>query len=140
MACGRGHRAFAELLLARGADPGIRRHGGRTPLTIAAYNGHEPTLALLLRCCHDALEVADDERCTPLWYAARHGRTQALRLLLTAGADAWAAGEGDTLPLEVARSKGRLACVEALEVRGWVVCVWVGRGGEGRRGWGLTWS
>ncbi|XP_036401237.1 ankyrin repeat domain-containing protein 50-like [Megalops cyprinoides] len=93
-----------ELLLSRGADPGIGDHQGQTPLTLAARQGHVRALRALLdwagrRGAEGAALVdrADSEGWTPLRSAAWGGHGEAVRLLLAAGAEVDGCdGEGRT--------------------------------------------
>jgi len=75
-ACGNGHNAVIELLLAHGADLAAHRGGGQTALHWAAIGGHPETVELLLRH-RPPLEVRNAYGGTvleqALWSAAHGG-------------------------------------------------------------------
>lgn len=90
-----GSADIAKLLLSRGADPLISDHQGQTPLTLASRQGHVKVLSALLDWAKGKqpemvarmVEHADSEGWTALRSAAWGGHSQAVRLLLDAGAD-----------------------------------------------------
>lgn len=111
-----GFPTLAELLLQRGAKPALANRDGETPLSVAAYRGHEDTVQVLLKygaslkdtdpdaliyatmnCWDGAAKVliehgADLNRQTAEGYtalilAARNGCPGIARLLLERGAD-----------------------------------------------------
>lgn len=77
------NRKGVELLLAAGADPDARQHGGWTPLMAAAASGEEAIVSLLLSDGadvtatadngKDAAELADDRGCHGLARRLRRG-------------------------------------------------------------------
>ena len=83
------HASAVSVLIEAGADPGaVSTTSGVTPLHLAAKatNGESTVRALLEHGAPvDALESAFGQ--TPLMFAASHGRTAAVRELLSHGAD-----------------------------------------------------
>jgi cytohesin len=109
-----GSVACVEALLARGADPTIAGHGGRTLLHQCAYNsssrlvkdGAMPRIAALLLDAGADIEAKDNLHYTPLIAAAYRGSADIVRLLLERGADVRASGqEGYATPLSQVRAK-----------------------------------
>jgi ankyrin repeat protein len=107
-----GHLEVVRLLLEHGADVGrtTRDPEARTALACALERdfGTEQVVELLLARGADP-ELGTAER-SPLQLAAEHGRLDAARLLLAAGAQAANRPAGTPTPLELARS--RLAQLE----------------------------
>jgi len=101
-------------LLAAGAD--VDEKGGptlNTPLFVAAHQGHEGILQILL--LHGADTAATD--CygwTPLHRAANRGREAVLNLLIAHGADVSAENNGGETPLLCAACWGHDAVVTIL--------------------------
>ena len=89
------------------------RMAGGTPLIIAAYNGHEAIVRLLLEAGADK-EAKDNDGFTPLINAAYNGHEAVVRLLLEAGADK-EAKDNDGDPLIIAAMSGHEAIVRLLE-------------------------
>ncbi|CAK6971733.1 ankyrin repeat domain-containing protein 50 [Scomber scombrus] len=94
-----------ELLLTQGSDPLISDHQGQTPLTLASRQGHVKVLSVLLEWSKNQepetaasmMEHVDNEGWTALRSAAWGGHSEAVRLLLDAGADVDGCdGEGRT--------------------------------------------
>lgn len=90
-----GSANVAKLLLTNGSDPLISDHQGQTPLTLASRQGHVNVLSLLLEWAKiqhpetagQMMEHVDNEGWTALRSAAWGGHSEAVRLLLDAGAD-----------------------------------------------------
>ncbi|KAH7228879.1 ras guanine nucleotide exchange factor domain-containing protein [Fusarium oxysporum] len=94
-------------------DVDARDISGWTPLCLAAVEGHEAVVQLLLDRGANT-EAADKEGRTPLWYAALKGHEAVVRLLLDRGAYIEAADwEGQT-PLSRAAANGHEAVVKLL--------------------------
>ncbi|XP_078118523.1 uncharacterized protein ankrd50l isoform X2 [Sander vitreus] len=90
-----GSANVAELLLTHGSDPLISDQQGQTPLTLASRQGHVKVLSVLLEWTKSQepetavrmMEHLDNEGWTALRSAAWGGHSEAVRLLLDAGAD-----------------------------------------------------
>ncbi|KAG7220334.1 hypothetical protein INR49_010170 [Caranx melampygus] len=100
-----GSANVVELLLTHGSDPLISDHQGQTPLTLASRQGHVKVLSVLLdwakiqgpETAAQMMEHVDSEGWTALRSAAWGGHSEAVRLLLDAGADVDGCdGEGRT--------------------------------------------
>lgn len=65
----------------------VKDSHGRTPLWLAAKEGHDKVACLLLENGASPNPIDDDER-TPLWLAAKKGHEAVVKLLLGNGADA----------------------------------------------------
>ncbi len=59
---------------------------GKTPLSLAAWDGHEATVKMLLENGVE-LESKDNENKTPLWLATENGQEMVAELLLEKGVD-----------------------------------------------------
>ncbi|CAL8320797.1 unnamed protein product [Merluccius merluccius] len=120
-----GYGEVASLLLERGADPGHRDHDGMTPLLLAAYEGHEDIVELLLEAGADVDESAGPDAnapaaaaVTPLLAAAAMGHIKTVERVLFWGAAVDAIdGEGRTA-LSLAAARGSVEVVRALLDRG----------------------
>ena len=62
--------------------PGLSR---LTPLIVATLNGHNEVVQILLNAGAD-IQRTDDERGTPLHWAAKYNRYEIVKILLGAGA------------------------------------------------------
>ena len=70
-----GLRDIVIALFRKRHDLDVKDSYGRTPLSWAAENGHEPVMKLLLEKGAE-LESMDRDGLTPLSWAARNGREQ----------------------------------------------------------------
>lgn len=89
-----GHRATAELLLSKGADPNAQAVSDRNrgPLHNAAQCGHLEVVRLLLS--HNAvIDIEEDDQATPLWLACQDGHLEVARFLISRGANINAASK-----------------------------------------------
>lgn len=76
------------VLLSAGASPHVADSRGRLPIHLAAWKGHAAVLEVLVAHDPTMLEAPDKKyRGTPLTLAAMHGRANAVRTLLKAGAN-----------------------------------------------------
>ncbi|XP_015219420.2 ankyrin repeat domain-containing protein 50 [Lepisosteus oculatus] len=121
-AAGRGYGDVVSLLLDRGADPGHKDQDGMTPLLLAAYEGHEEVVELLLEAGADVDEGAGlhggSAAVTPLLAAASMGHILVVNMLLFWGAAVDAIdGEGRTA-LSLAATRGSVEVVRTLLDRG----------------------
>lgn len=121
----KGYGAVASLLLERGADPGHRDNDGMTPLLLAAYEGHEDVVELLLEAGADVDESAGPDgsisaaaAVTPLLAAAAMGHMNTVSRLLFWGADVDAIDCEGRTALCLAAARGSLEVVRALLDRG----------------------
>ncbi|KAL3207688.1 hypothetical protein MRX96_039566 [Rhipicephalus microplus] len=80
-----GHAAVVALLLARGAEPGLRNVRGESPLDLAAQYGRLDSVELLVSAQAHSLQRLATAHHSPLHLAARNGHRQVVRLLLDRG-------------------------------------------------------
>ncbi|XP_037095125.1 ankyrin repeat domain-containing protein 50 [Syngnathus acus] len=124
-----GHRGYGEvanLLLERGADPGHRDNDGMTPLLLAAYEGHDDMVDLLLEAGADVEETAGlkggvaplSVAVTPLLAAATMGHVKTVLRLLFWGAAVDAIDDEGRTALSLAAARGSTQVVRALLERG----------------------
>uniref|UniRef100_A0A5F9CKE5 Ribonuclease L n=2 Tax=Oryctolagus cuniculus TaxID=9986 RepID=A0A5F9CKE5_RABIT len=114
---------IVELLLQHGADPGLRKRNGATPLIVAGLQGNVRVLQLLLARGADVNEC-DAHGFTALMEAAGNGRVEALRFLHQRGArvnlarettrEQQALGKGGATALMDAAEKGHVEAARAL--------------------------
>jgi len=76
-----------KTLLEFGARHDIKSDGGFTPLVLAARDGHEEILTLLLEQPGIAVNVQTAQMATPVLIACRRGKLRCVELLLNAGSD-----------------------------------------------------
>jgi len=84
-AANHGQSSAVEALLAHGADPCKCTDTGWSPLSIAAYKGHDDVVAMLLE--EGAPTEEDDPTLSALLQAATKGLPDTVELLLRHGAD-----------------------------------------------------
>jgi ankyrin repeat protein len=111
MAAQDGEADVVEGLIQSGYPPD-QAVGGRSPLFIAANNGHKDVVrALLLVVRAGEVDAADPHGTTPLAAAAEEGHEAVVAQLLAADANpSLADGDGDTaLGLAVANGHGGVA-------------------------------
>jgi ankyrin repeat protein len=58
--------------------------------------------------------MANNDGCTPLWFAAAHGHLECLEFLIKVGADCHIAPDAGSTPAEVAAEMGHLECKKFL--------------------------
>jgi ankyrin repeat protein len=114
-----GHYPVVRLLLERGADPTLANSYRCIPLTYASLYGHlEITRSLLDHPSAAAtINYLAFRRRTALGWACARGNDAVARALLEKGADPTIADDDGRTPMAVAKLYGRVACIEALEVR-----------------------
>lgn len=102
LAASRGDLAEAEKLLKLNeSHAGHRGEFGATPLIRAAEQGHAPIVSLLLKFAAK-VDAQDDNGDSALLCACRMGHLEAVRVLLTAGADPGLANTQGTNALDAA--------------------------------------
>jgi len=110
------------LLRKKPAMAASRDASGRTPLHVAAEEGHVGVLRVLVGADHrdlfiaqrGSVDVTDADGWTPLTYSAREGRVEATRLLLGAGASHRARTLRGWSPLLFAADQGHVAAARVL--------------------------
>lgn len=110
-----GRFVVVELLIKAGIDANKVHLNKMTALHVAAQNGHERVVQLLL-----AKDVGKDcisNFVTPLYLAAEHGQAYIVELLLQSKAD-FEKTESDLSPLSIAAKKGHLQVVKLLLAAG----------------------
>lgn len=121
----KGYGEVANLLLERGANPGHRDNDGMTPLLLAAYEGHDNVVELLLEAGADVDETPGPEgnvssaaAVTPLLAAAAMGHMKTVSRLLFWGAAVDAIDCEGRTALCLAAARGSVEVVRALLDRG----------------------
>ncbi len=104
-AAGGGHRALVDLLLARGAQPGLAANTGATPLSAAVSMRHTEIVERLLHA-GAGLEQRLPGEVTVLMLAAALGLPELVSRLLQAGADLHARDAQGLTPLHCAALYG----------------------------------
>lgn len=115
LACEHGAEECARSLIGAGArlNPPLRARCDSAAGSAVA-SGHEKCLELLIAAGID-LDQADDGGWTPVMLAARDGRTEALSMLIEAGANIDAKLVGRPLcALSMAAANGHFGCLELL--------------------------
>ncbi|KAF7069347.1 hypothetical protein CFC21_074989 [Triticum aestivum] len=106
----RGDPEMVELLLAKGVSVDPVSASG-TPLHIAAYNGHDEAMKILLKHDADCNKIVPGAE-TPLLVAIAGSSVKCVKLLVEAGADV---NDGLITPLVAAGAeKGSTACLKYL--------------------------
>jgi len=84
-------------------------------LIVAAYNGHEACVRVLIAAKADVAHATHFFCMTALHYAAENGRASICRALVDEGASLTAVDRDGQTPLEVAKARGKAMCVVILE-------------------------
>lgn len=104
-----GSAEMVRLLLKYGADVNVRDTILATPLGLAIYNPGKQSridiVTILLADKKTDLNLADRDNQTPLFWAAREGKPELVRLLLSAGADKTIKDKSGRTPLDITRNK-----------------------------------
>ncbi|KAF7301526.1 Cyclin-dependent protein kinase inhibitor [Mycena indigotica] len=107
-----GHLEVVTLLLERGARC-LPNTNGEYPMHLAAREGHSDVCRLLL--FQDGWDTPDKyHEWTPLFHAARYGRTESIRVLLDAGARVRVTDELGHLAVYYAMWYGHHQCLSPL--------------------------
>ena len=106
---------FPENLKTLNLGPYVNRanESGQTPLIVAARDGHEGIVKVLLKAGADA-NKANTVDWTPLALAAKYGHEAIARALLAAGADVNKANDEGATAVILAAQEGHEAVVRAL--------------------------
>jgi hypothetical protein len=114
-----GSVALSELLLARGCSVDQANSLGVTALFVAAQEGRDDVVLLLLRRGASTTLARHFDSATPMLLAAQHGQVGAVRLLVAAGDDVCAAtSDTRVFPLWSACLKQHADVVVALVAAG----------------------
>ena len=119
VACQCGSAEAASLLLEARADKdkSVDDEAGRSPMCMAALEGHLPVVRLLLEAKADK-EKATNEGETPVALAFCGGHLEVVRVLLDAGVDKDKASNDGATPLFVAAESGRSEVIQLLLASG----------------------
>ncbi len=110
-----GDKELLTLLITAGANVNAADNDGWTPLTWAAWNGHDECVRLLLAAPGIDVNKATNDGYTPLFLAAWKGHVECVRLLLVApGIDVNKADKYGWTPLYQAALYGHVECVRLL--------------------------
>ena len=135
--------AAVEEHLARGMEPDARDHNRRTALMLAAFEGHNDIVNIMLDKGAD-LHARDVDGWTVLMYAAYGGRLETVQLLIEKGAKVNAAVNSAQTVLMIAAQKGytdvgkllidKSANMSAKDQDGRSAIMWAEKGGHTKFG------
>ncbi|VDP89496.1 unnamed protein product [Echinostoma caproni] len=106
------HRTFQA-----GTPVDIRDREGRTPLQLAAWQGHAAICQLLLEEGNARVDAVCSQGATSLCIAAQEGHAHVCSVLLQAGANPFQADSHGRTPYRVALKAGHVEICELLEQR-----------------------
>jgi ankyrin repeat protein len=109
-----GRSGHVDALIEHGADLASPSGTGATALHHAAGQGHCGVARSLLNACSALLGLEDEDRETPLAWAARGRRPRMIRLLIESGACANRRNAHGWTPLHLSAARGDLALSELL--------------------------
>jgi ankyrin repeat protein len=118
LACSNGNAAIAQMLLAGGADANAGRWSGETALMIAAGSGNPRVIQMLLDHGAKVDAVESHKGQNALMWAAANRHTEAVDLLLKAGANPNTASKSGFTPLVFATEEGDAKTVASLLAAG----------------------
>ncbi|KAL4872388.1 hypothetical protein BDV12DRAFT_210868 [Aspergillus spectabilis] len=104
-------------LINRGHNPNYRDSYGRTPVLLAAENGHESVVEFLLHVSGVDPHYADKDGWSPLSHAVANGHTAVVELLLAEGVNPDSRDSNNWTPLMWAAENGNEAVVKLLEAK-----------------------
>jgi DNA polymerase III delta prime subunit len=110
-----GETVIVEQLLSQGTPPDTRNMRGVTPLGIAASNGHQEVVRVLLQTHQVDVNIPSIAGRPPIFCAAANGHTGVVRLLLQAGASPRVTDTKGDSPYNIARKRGHWDTAELLE-------------------------
>ncbi|GIJ83065.1 hypothetical protein Asppvi_001582 [Aspergillus pseudoviridinutans] len=110
-----GKTDIVEQLLFQGTPPDTRNMRGVTPLWIAASNGHQEVVRVLLQSHQVDVNIPSIAGRPPIFWAAAEGHTGVVRLLLEAGANPRVTDTKGDSPYIMARKRGHWDTAELLE-------------------------
>lgn len=120
VACKRGNRVVAQLLLRAGADVNAATtNSNSTPMEIAAFNGHSELMELLYSYGAD-VNMRDGQECSPLMAATIANHSNALIFLLEHGADVSQKNTKGYTVFHVAAANGNLNAIHVLLSKGFL--------------------
>ena len=109
-----GNAEEVAMLLSMGACCNHQTGTMATPLMIAAREGHQPVLELLLPVSMQVIHCQDKEGNTALHLAALHGQGAAISALVRAGADIGQKNARQHTSLELAARAGHVEATQVL--------------------------
>ena len=107
-------RYIAEQLISIGKDPHAADSRGRTPLSVAAAEGHGPCIRVLVVELGADPNQANSSGATPCYIAARYGHDSCIRALVELGGDPNQAKNSGATPCHIAAQLGHDSCIRAL--------------------------
>ncbi|MBW0495776.1 hypothetical protein O181_035491 [Austropuccinia psidii MF-1] len=113
LACQYGHRDIALLMLKCG-DQILANQEGMWPQHLAAREGHEALLRLLVHAGANVDQRDIFSQWTPLFHAASEGHTECVKVLIAANCDCQALDESRKSPIHYAAWQGHIGCVNLL--------------------------
>jgi len=114
-AAANGHNDLLFALVSAGADVNAQANDGYSALDIASYKGYIDIMKVLLNNgVHIESRDPDNSGCTPLLTAVFNGRTDAVRALVSAGANVNAQNNFGYSALATASEKGYIDVVNVL--------------------------
>ena len=123
VACENGNFAQVKMLVEAGASVCATDQWKRTCLTLAAQHGHAETVRYLVGLKDADINSEDNNYKTALRSALRGGHSDAVQVLIDAGADIEAKDQMGRSPLLVASCEGKRTIVKMLVEAGAEVCV-----------------
>ncbi len=75
------------MLFQAGANPFTHEKDGLTALHCAASKGHWKCIKTLIDTCKCYVDMMDNNNCTPIFYSAVIGHSEACRVLIDYGAN-----------------------------------------------------
>ncbi len=113
-----GQIEAVDLLLKLEANPNTQTTYGMSPLFSAVYNGHETIALRLIAHPTTVVEVAVEDKSTPLFVAAENNMLSVVDALLKRGANFCAQRRDTYTPLHVAVKEGHFKICRRLLVAG----------------------